>query len=240
MDSLSRSLCIALAWFLVLTPTVPAQQPTAPAQQPAAQAQQSPPAPAAPLPPQILSAHTVFVSNGGGSNYFNIFTGGPDRAYNTFYSDIEKANRYQLVNLPAQADVIFEIRAIAPAVGDAGNVAFNPQLILSILDPQTKIVLWTTSANVLAAGTQRRRDRGFDQSVGVLVDKLGQLTGQLLTTEQAKAVYNNSNPRMPTGAKVFLFAGLAAVAGLAAYGAYRVSHPPAPPTLQQPTLPTLP
>ncbi len=32
------------------------------------------------VPPQITSAHTIFVSNGGGPNYFNAFTGGPDRA----------------------------------------------------------------------------------------------------------------------------------------------------------------
>jgi hypothetical protein len=220
-DYLRKPLCIALAWFLIALPTANAQQPA--------------PAAPAPVPPQVLSAHAVFVSNGGGSNYFNMFTGGPDRAYNTFYADLQKANRYQLVSAPAQADLIFEIRAIAPAIGDVGNVGYNPQLILSILDPQTKVILWTTSANVRALGTQKSRDKGFDQSVDVLLDKLGQVTGQPLTTEQAKAVHNNS--RMPTSMKVFLFVGIAATAGLAAYGAYRVSHPPSLPTLTQPTLP---
>jgi hypothetical protein len=216
-DLLRKSLCVALAWFLLI--------PTANAQQPAS-------ASSAPVPPQILSAHTVFVSNGGGSNYFDMFTGGPDRAYNTFYADIQKANRYQLVSSPAQADLIFEIRAIAPAVGDVGNVGYNPQLILSVLDPKTSAVLWTTSDNVRAFGTQKRRDQGFDQSVDVLVDKLSQVTGQPLTTAQAKAVHNNS--RMPTAAKVFIIVGIAAGAAFAAWGAYRVSHPP---SLPQPTLP---
>lgn len=220
LGCLRKSLCIALAWFLILIPTIHAQQPGSPA---------------APVPPQILSAKTVFVSNGGGSNYFDIFTGGPDRAYNTFYSDLQKANRYQIVSSPAQADVIFEIHGVAPAFGDVDNVGYDPQLILSILDPQTKVVLWTTSANVRAAGTQRHRDQGFDQSVEVLLDKLGQVTGEPLSSEQTKAVSNNS--RMPTAMKVFLFAGIGAGIALAAYGAYRVSHPPALPTLQQPTLP---
>ncbi len=221
LDLLRKSLCIALAWFLILIPTVQAQQSTA--------------TPSAPVPPQILSAHSVFVSNGGGSNYFNIFTGGPDRAYNTFYADLERANRYQLVGAPAQADIIFEIRAIAPAVGDVDNVGYNPQLILSILDPQTNVVLWTSSANVRALGTQMHRDQGFDQSVEVLVDKLSQVTGQPLSNEQAKAIHNNS--RMSTGMKAFIVVSIAATAALAAYGAYRVSHPPALPTLTTPTLP---
>lgn len=45
---------------------------------------------AAPVPPQIVQARAVFVSNGGGSNYFEIFTGGPDRGYNTLYRDLER------------------------------------------------------------------------------------------------------------------------------------------------------
>ena len=217
-DLLRKSLCIALAWFLILIPTVNAQQPV--------------PAVPAPVPPQILSAHAVFVSNGGGSNYFDIFTGGPDRAYNTFYADLQKANRYQLVSSPAQADLIFAIRAIAPAVGDVDNVGYNPQLVLSILDPKTNVVLWTTGDNVRAFGTQKHRDKDFDQSIDILMDKLSQVTGQPLTAEQAKAVRSNS--RMPTAAKVFIFASIAVGAAFAAYGAYRISHPPSLPT---PTLP---
>lgn len=220
-DLFRKSLCVVLAWFLILIPT--------------AHAQQSAPAAPAPVPPQILSAHAVFVSNGGGSNYFDIFTGGPDRAYNTFYADLQDVNRYQLVSTPAQADLIFEIRGTAPAVGDVDNVGYNPQLTLRILDPKTSTVLWTTSDNVRAFGTQKHRDQGLDQSVDVLMDKLSQVTGQPLTAEQSKAVHNNS--RMPTAAKVFIIVSIAAGAAFAAWGAYRVSHPPSLPTLPAPTVP---
>lgn len=220
IDSLRRFVSIALAWLLILIPTV--------------QAQQSTPA-AAPVPPQILSALRVFLSNGGGSSYFDIFTGGRDRAYNMLYAELKKAGHYELVSSPADADLIFGIRAVAPVVGDADNASDSPQLILSILDPKTNVILWTTSANVRAMGTQRHRDQGFDQSVEVLVDKLAQVSGQPLTSEQAKAVSNNS--RMPTAMKVILFAGIGAAIALAAYGAYRVGHPPALPPLQQPTFP---
>ena len=221
MFDLSRKfVSLALAWFLVALPTV--------------QAQQSPSTPAVPLPTQLLTAHSVFVSNGGGSNYFNIFTGGPDRAYTTFYGDLERANRYQIVGSPEQADLVFAIRAIAPAVGDVGDVTYNPQLVLSIFDPKTSTLLWTTSVNVRALGTQKRRDNQFDQCVAVLMDKLGQVTGQPLSAQQTKAVHDNS--RMPTAAKVFILVAILGGSAFAAYGAYRVSHPP---SLQTPTLPSV-
>jgi hypothetical protein len=219
LSKLRNTLCILLAFSLTLTPVLPAQQTS------------STPGP---VPAQIAAGHAVFVSNAGGSNYFNLYTGGPDRAYSTFYADLEKTSRYQLVASPSEADLIFEIRAIAPAVGGPHDtVSYNPQLILSIQDPKTRVVLWTTSANVRAIGTQGRRNRQFDASVAVLMDKLGQITGQPLTPQQLKAV--NDNSRMPTAAKVFLIVGLALAAGFTSYGIYRATHPPTLPPLPQPT-----
>jgi hypothetical protein len=226
-----NTLCIVLAWLMALAPALPAQQTGAPAT-PAPKPITAP----APIPAQIRAARTIFVSNGGGSNYFNIYTDGPDRAYNSFYAELQQENRYQLVGSPSQADLIFEIRAIAPAVGEEhGAVGYNPQLILSIQDPKTHAVLWTTSANVRAAGLQANRDRKFDASVAVLVDRMDQVTGQTLTTAQLKAM--NDNTRIPTAVKVFLVVGIAVAAGMTSYGVYRITHPP---TLQMPTMPSGP
>jgi hypothetical protein len=220
-----KSLCTLLALTLTLAPALPAQQTS------------STPVPGpAPIPAQIAAAHAIFVSNGGGSNYFDIFSGGPDRAYNSFYGELQQSNRYTLVGSPSQADLIFEIRAIAPAVSeDHGAVGYNPQLILSIRDPKTEAVLWTTSANVRAIGTQNRRDRQFDASVAVLMDRLDQITGQTLTPAQLKAM--NSNVRVPTAVKVFIVTAIAVGAGFTAYGIYRVTHPPTLPPLPQPGAP---
>lgn len=222
-SQLHRTLCIVMSGFLVLTPMLPAQQTSSTT---------------APVPPQVLHAHNVFVSNGGGSNYFELFSGGPNRAYNTFYQDMKQMPQYALVSSPAQADLVFEIRAIAPEVtGERDSVSYNPQVILSIRDPKTNAVLWTESANVEAAGTKSRRDREFDQSVAVLVDKLALVTGQPLTDAQTKAIADNSSTKMSTGVKIFLFGAIAGAAAITAVGIHlATSHSqPTPPPM--PTLP---
>jgi hypothetical protein len=221
----SQLLCVTLTICLSVTPVI--------------QAQQSTPV-AAPVPPQIVAAHKIFVSNGGGSNYFNMFTGGPDRAYNTLYAELQQSGRYQLVSSPADADLIFEIRSIAPTVDTStpdspGGIAYNPQLILSIQDPATHAVLWTTSSNVRASGRQKTRDGEFDQSLEVAVDKLRQVTGEQLTPAQLKAIQTNS--RMPTATKVLLIAVIATGVAMLIYGIYRVTHPYTLPPLTQPALP---
>jgi hypothetical protein len=216
---LRKLLCFSLALLLASTPLLRAQQSST----------------TAPIPPQINSAHSIFVSNGGGPSYFNQFSGGADRAYSSLYNALQQWNRYQFVSSPP--DLIFEIRSTAPAVDVAGahgtdTVEYNPQLILRILDPKTSAVLWTTTANVRAGGRQKTRDREFDQSVAVLVDKLGQLTGEQLSPAQLKAI--SSNSRMSTAAKVLIGVGIAAVAAGTIYGVYAVTH------RSTPTLPTAP
>lgn len=222
-SGLRTSLALVLSAVLVLTPVLPAQQAGTDT---------------GPVPPELLTAHAVFVSNGGGSNYFDMFDGGPNRAYNTFYSQLKKTGHYELVSSPSQADVIFEIQAIAPAVSWNDTPTYSPQVVLTIRDPKTSAVLWTARANVRAIGTKGRRDKQFDQCVAVLVDELAQVTGQPLTTAQTKAI--DSNSRMSTAAKVFIFASLGAGAALTAWGIYRINNPPKltpPPTPAMPSYP---
>jgi hypothetical protein len=219
--TLRKLLCFTLALLLASTPLTRAQQTST--------------AVPAPVPPQITSAHTIFISNGGGTNYFNAFTGGADRGYSQLYAALQQWNRYQIVDSPSQADLIFEIHAVAPAVrlaGDDGAVGYNPQLILRLLDPKTNALLWTTTSNVKAAGGKSSRDKGFDESVAVVVDRVRQLTGEQLNPTQVKAI--RSNNQMPTSAKIFLGVGIGAAAGLAIFGIYTVTH------RNTPTLPTIP
>lgn len=216
------------------SPSAP-QPPTSPNVQPppSTSAAASPSGPTdATLPPELLNAHKVFIANGGGDNYFELFTGGPNRAYRDLYADLKRSGRYEIVASPRDADVVLEIRAIAPYAGygdDTGGP--NPQLILRVLDPATNTLLWTTTANVRAAGTLKQRNHGFDQSMDVIVDKLDVTTGQSLSTAQMKAIKANS--QWSTGEKVLVFGGIAAGIALLAVGLYEVSNRPQLPTVPQ-------
>lgn len=222
-SELRRALFFALSSLLVFAPALIAQQADS----------------NAPIPPQILNAHRVFVANGGGSNYFERFVDGPNRAYSTFYKMMKRTGRYELVSSPAQADLIFEIRAVAPVIGDwKGVISYNPQVVLSIRDPRTNVSLWSESANVRAFGTKKRRDRQFDQSVAVLVDKLAVVTGQPLTDAQTKAIAGNS--KMPTAEKVVIVSGIAGAAAITAVGLHMVANPPKVGPPPMPATPTLP
>jgi hypothetical protein len=229
-----RYLAEFLALVLILYPTGRASAGT-PTRQAAAQEQS---ADAVSAPPEVVEARKVFVANGGGDNYFEMFSGGADRAYATLLQDLKRSGRYTLVDSPKAADVIFEIRAIAPteAYGN-DDVTPNPQLVLRILDPATNALLWTTSANVMVFGLQRRRDREFDSAVGVLVDKLAQTTGQPLNQQQAKAVRANSRWSME---KKILVIGAIVAGGLIGFGAYSATHMSAPAMPAMPSQPSYP
>lgn len=192
-------------------------------------------------PPQVTSAHTIFISNAGGSTYFNIFTGGADRAYTQLLGALEKWNHYQIVQSPSQADLIFEIQAIAPATASPGNDVpggYNPQLVLRIRDPQSNAILWTTTANVRASGLQKSRDKGFDESVAVLADHLRQLTGEQLTTEQQAAVRSNASTHSKAMIAL-LIGGIAGVVVMTVVGIHLV-HEHENQTLTPPPLPACP
>jgi hypothetical protein len=68
-------------------------------------AQQPAPSAVAPVPPQLLNAKTVFISNAGADSglFPHPFTGDPDRAYNEFHAGVVSWGRYELVATPAEA-----------------------------------------------------------------------------------------------------------------------------------------
>ena len=72
----------------------------------------------APIPPALLSATKVFISNAGADSglFPHPFTGDPDRVYNQFYANVVSWGRYQLVATPAEADLIFEVQLTAKRI----------------------------------------------------------------------------------------------------------------------------
>ena len=142
-------------------------------------AEQAKPAPAAPIPAQILAAKKVFLANAGGDEPFpddGQFSGGVERTYNQFYAAVKTWGRYELVGAPGDADLLFEIRFTVPPIAGAvsrGDTIvgkpYDPQFRLEIRDPKTNALLWAFTEHFQWAILQGNRDRNFDQALARIV-----------------------------------------------------------------------
>lgn len=140
----------------------------------------------APLPAQIYAGKKAFISNAGGdSNY--VYSGGPDRLYNQFYAALNGWGRYQLVGNPGESDLVLAVSFSNPFTGDnsgngstpgVGRSVSDPQFRLTIIDPGTRVTLWTFTEHVQFALLQGNRDKNFDQALAALVNDLKNVAGQ--------------------------------------------------------------
>ena len=140
-------------------------------QLPLSMAQSKPPV--APIPPQIFAAKKVFIANAGGDEMTGDdphFSGGPDRAYNEFYAAIKSWGRFEIVNSPADADLLLDIRQYVSAVTPTGrgSSSFIPQFRLDIRDPKTSAMLWGFNVHSRFGIGQADSDRNFSSAIGRL------------------------------------------------------------------------
>ena len=133
--------------------------------------------PPAPLPEAIVSAHKVFLSNGGGS----------DLAYDAFYSAMKKWGKYKLVGSPDDAELIVELSyrvedmgtRVWSSVNTYNNTTqvhsrelIDPKLILTIFDARTKNSLWATVDHRRLARMEKNREKEMINSAERLVEEL--------------------------------------------------------------------
>ncbi len=143
----------------------------------------------APVPSAILSAQSVFVSNGGSDSglFPNPFSGDPDRTYQEFYIDLKTAGQFRLVSDPAQADLVLEVRLTAPygpmnANKQNGTADPRPMLRLVIYDRKTHFVLWTLTQSIGIAFLQKTHDHNFDDAIACLVTEFLHVAGKPAAT----------------------------------------------------------
>jgi hypothetical protein len=167
-------------------------------------AAQSTPAAIAPVPRQILEAKRVFISNAGGDSYgsesyFRLtrFDGGPDRFYDQFYAAVKRTGRYELSDGPADADIVYEVRFTTPIVDRQSptDFVYDPQLTVTILDPKTRVKLWTLTEHIESSRDKTANDRSFDQAVDRIVDD-----AQTLATSSDAARLHEMSAAAPVGA----------------------------------------
>ena len=117
----------------------------------------------APVPAPILRGKRAFISYelGAVTVFPDNYSGGPERAYSEFYSQMSAWGHYQLVDDPKDADVIFAVRFVA-------QDQYYPQIRLGITNPQG-ISLWGFVEAVDPAIFKRHRDNSFTLTVKQLV-----------------------------------------------------------------------
>jgi hypothetical protein len=129
----------------------------------------------APVPPSLLTARKVFISNAG----YDVISREtfqraqqPDRPYNDLYAAIKKWGKYDLVSTPAESDLVFEIRFGFSVVRYENPVNYAPELHLAIFDTKTHFLLWTITEPVNGAWRKTTWNRNFDSGMTALMEEL--------------------------------------------------------------------
>ena len=145
------------------------------------------PDPNSPVPAQIASAHTVFLTNAGADPNFPI---DPTQTYTNVYAALQSWGRFQLVNTPAKADLIFQLRDVSPIAGVVGNrngvYSYNsPAYQLTIVDPHTNVPLWTITSPVNLTGKNQVLARWVALSVTNLISRIKVVAGEPLSSAES-------------------------------------------------------
>jgi hypothetical protein len=128
------------------------------------------PVPPAPVPPQILAAKKVFITNAGGDEMATNeprFSGTPDRAYSEFYAAVKSWGRFEIVAAPSEADLLLEVRQSVSEGGGGGKVGSSPTPLfrLTIRDAKTNTLLWGFCVHSAFGLGQGESDRNFEQAI---------------------------------------------------------------------------
>jgi hypothetical protein len=139
----------------------------------------------APVPPAIVSAKKIFLSNAGGDSglFPSPFSGDPNRAYNQFYAALEASGHYELVSDPSNADLVLELQLTAPngpSKGSKVNGASDPvpMMRLVVYDRATHYVLWAFTQSIEIAFLQKTHDRNFDNALTAILMEFEALSGK--------------------------------------------------------------
>lgn len=138
------------------------------------------------VPPALLSAKSIFISNAGADSglFPQPFSGDPSRGYMEFYSELKASGFYKIVDDPRQADLVLELQLTAPYGPSSANKQNGasdplPMFRLVIYEAGTHYVLWALTTSIDPALIQKTHDRNFDQALERLLTDFEEVTGKL-------------------------------------------------------------
>ena len=170
------------------------------------------PSPNTPVPPQIRTAHSVFLAN---DSYDPNFPLNPNTAYSAFYDAIQSWGHYQLAPSAQEADLVFQLHGIAPITDISGDrygvySSASPAFQLTIRDPKTNTRLWTVTSPVFAAPKRSTADYWQDIAVRNLVSRIKVLAGQPLSPTESASLTTVPNYHRDRNAAILTGVGAAA------------------------------
>jgi len=107
----------------------------------------------APLPAQLATAKTVFISNAS-----DMPESDSQAMYDQAYAAVQGLNRFTFVSSPQQADLILQFSASAE----------RSSRTLHIVDPKTSVILWSVSEYLQPA----TRAKNIDKNLQIVFDQL--------------------------------------------------------------------
>jgi hypothetical protein len=126
---------------------------------------QTPVPPTAPLPARLSDTHSIFIGNAGDQENADCL-----RAYNDFYAGVDALHQFQLVNDPAQADLVVELHyEISLAGSRVSGEDSSRQFRAVLIDSKSHVVLWSLTEQSNYAARQKNRDKNLDAVVDILV-----------------------------------------------------------------------
>jgi hypothetical protein len=143
---------------------------------------------------KVTAAKKIFVSNAGENiSFAGDIPGGVNATYSEFYAALKQWGYFQLVDSPAQSDLIFQIRGTEepPDIENTGKGLQNkdytatnypPMLELSILDPSQDLLYKI----VLPAGRAGNIPKGkiaFAKSIDALTAQVKALVAAAAPTQ---------------------------------------------------------
>jgi hypothetical protein len=155
---------------------------------------------------RISSAHKVFLSNAGADDPFlHDIPNGATIGYNQLYASLQQWGYFQLVDTPAHADLIFQLRGTeaAPQLEStfSGSIVPHqhaPILELTILDPQDLTLLDTITIPAGRAESIPKGNIAFAQSIEGLTYKIGLVMPTHHRTSHALLAASAARPSFET------------------------------------------
>ena len=126
----------------------------------------------APLPAQLSSAQSAFLTNAGG--YDNKVT---QVAYNAFYAGLAKWKHFRLAPTPATADLLLDLSMATQLTGGGGGPNSGHLLLrLDIRDSKTQALLWSISEPLKGSLIVKSSDRSIQPAVAKVLADLQAIT----------------------------------------------------------------